>query len=107
LCGFEIWKFQPFVIKSQKPPPIPEDIEKLKEIASKSFEIIERQQPEIFGTNSECAIKLRCPFCNSEFTGHESSGCFHYIILPMNCPVCEFPSNIIRALMEQCKKTRK
>jgi rubrerythrin len=83
---------------------MPEDIEKLKEMARESFEIIERQQSEIFGTNSECAIKLRCPFCKSEFTGYESSGCFHYEILPMNCPVCGFPSNINQVLMEQRKK---
>jgi rubrerythrin len=104
VCGFEIWKFQPFVIKRQKPPSIPDDIEKLEEILSERLEIIERQQPAIFGTNSECAIKLRCPFCKSEFTGHESSGCFHHEILPMNCPVCGFPSNIIRALIEKRKK---
>jgi rubrerythrin len=104
LYGFEKWMFQPFVTKRQEPPPIPEDIEKLKEIVNKSFEIIEKQQPAIFGTNSECAIKLRCPFCKSEFTGHESSGCFHHEILPMNCPVCGFPSNIIQALIEKRKK---
>jgi hypothetical protein len=104
LYGFWGWMFRPIVTKRQTPPPIPEDIEKLKKMARERFEIIERQQPENFAITSECAIKLRCPFCKSEFTGHESSGCFHYIILPMNCPVCEFPSNIIRALIGQLKK---
>lgn len=99
--------FRPFIIKRQEPPPIPNDIEKLGEIAKKNLEIIEKQQPEIFGTNSECAIKLRCPFCQSEFTGHESLGCFHYEILPMNCPVCGFPGSIFRALTEQLQKKLK
>jgi hypothetical protein len=104
LCGFEIWTFQPFVIKRKEPPPIPDDIEKLEEILSERLEIIGREQPEIFGTTSECAIKLRCPFCKSEFTGHESSGCFHHLILPFDCPVCGFPGSIIRALIEKRKK---
>jgi hypothetical protein len=107
LYGFKKWIFQPIVTKREEPPPIPEDIEKLEEIVNKDFEIIERERPEIFGTDLECAIKLRCPFCKSEFTGHESSGCFHHVILPMNCPVCEFPSNIMQALIEQRKKTKK
>jgi hypothetical protein len=65
LCRFEIWRFQPFVIKRKEPPSIPDDIEKLEEILSERLEIIGREQPKIFGTTSECAIKLRCPFAKA------------------------------------------
>jgi hypothetical protein len=52
----------------------------------KDFEIIGRDSNQKFlELTSECAIKLRCPFCKSEFTGHESSGCFHHLILPFDC----------------------
>jgi len=104
--GFKKWTFTPIIIKRQEPPPIPEDIEELQAILKKDFEIIEKGEPEIFGTNLEFSVKVRCPFCKSEFTGHESSGCFHYVLLPMNCPVCGFPWRIILMLLQKCKEKK-
>lgn len=43
-------------------------------------------------------IDLECPFCGMKFTAVRKSGCFHHSITPNNCPNCNFPHNVLRAL---------
>ena len=99
--------FRPFVIKKCDPPEIPEKLDELAKILVQRFEIKERQTPLVSGTSTETAIKLQCPFCKSEFTGLELSGCFHYEILPLNCPICGFRGKILQKFIEESEKQRK
>jgi rubrerythrin len=96
--------FVPFIIKRQEPPRIPDNIEELREIVNKKFEILEKQGGRMIGTTSEIFVKLRCPFCKSEFTGCVQEGCFHYRMQPTNCPVCGFPEVILKKLIALYKK---
>lgn len=95
----EHFSFQPYVTKRKIPPKLPkskEEIDKIIATTKCQLTIINRNQGESFGTTHENSILLQCPFCKSRFTGHESSGCFHHHIMPMMCPVCNFPNNIIK-----------
>jgi len=99
----ERWNFQPYIIEKKEPPKLPDTIEELNEILEKThgrLKILEHGQMSRFGTTSECAVELLCPFCESHFTGHHSEGCFHSTTVPLSCPVCDFPTNIFRKLHE-------
>lgn len=95
--------FQSYVIKKCEIPKLPEKKEKLLAILESTrgqLKIIERQGEVHFGTTIEYAVKMECPLCHSQFTGWGSEGCFHSITYPLDCPVCGFPSTVLKKLLE-------
>jgi len=98
------WGFTPVVLKKCEPPEIPDDKDQILEILRKRFEVLSRHSVTKIGTTVENGVILRCPFCKSEFTGMESSGCFHHYIIPLDCPVCNFPYNLHKKLEELLRK---
>ena len=106
--------FIPFVLKRKPVPehPKPEVIKQLREkLTLRKFEVLEEQvqglgnaRVVVFSTNQEAALKLKCPFCFSEFTGQEFHGCFNYSLMPSCCPVCGYPDSLEQELEKSDKE---
>ena len=113
--SFKTLTFQPFITKKNKPPELPETKEEINELLKKlgtRMKLVQGGISSKFGTTSERSLLLECPFCKSQFTGFESSGCFHHRRVPLACPVCKFPAIAFRKLYDlrwlckQCGKAR-
>jgi hypothetical protein len=90
-------RFASYIISKKKPPKLPTTLKEINKflIANPCLETLSTNNVQYCGTESTAGIKLRCPFCKSEFTGMESSGCFGGSANPDVCPVCNYPSPFI------------
>lgn len=52
-------------------------------------------------------VELGCPFCGMKFKAVRKSGCFMHDLSPGTCPNCNFPTNVLNALMNLSKRGKR
>ncbi len=90
-------------------PDFPESFKKLKELNNRNFKILLRsEQTVIPGVRMyETRMVLQCPFCSMKFKViSKYSHIGDATMEPSNCPNCNFPYNVLLALIKRCNKKK-
>lgn len=95
-------------------PALPKTLEELNKLAEKKLKILSETSPvdqhggEYHpGGVAVTSLEMECPFCEMKFKGGRSSGCFMNDVDPRTCPNCNFPANVLKALMDLFDKRSK
>lgn len=102
-------------IDREKPPipELPKTIRKLEALLRKDFKVLGESEPvSAYGGEYHPGgvaltnVELECPFCGMKFKATRRSGCFLSDLSPNYCPNCNFPSNVLQAVMTLWEKKR-
>lgn len=93
------------IVKREK-PLMPQKSRALNKLLELDFEILhESEAIDSRRGLTVINIRMKCPFCQSEFMAERDKGSPVQDIVPSNCPECDFPRNIHNVL-KSFRKTR-
>lgn len=96
-------------------PELPKTIEELESLLKERFKVLSTTDPISATTGGEwhagdIALTIserECPFCGMQFQATVRSGCFGGSVNPHSCPNCNFPNNVVHALLRNRRNKKK